>query len=87
MASTPARQSDYISLARESNRKVWEGINELVALQREWNAEDYGTTLADGVGANEGITKAQVGAVVFDTADALVQVLNAGSATNMANLL
>lgn len=85
MSST--RASDYITDVRSANRAVWDGINRLVALQREYNALDYGTTLPDGAGANAGISKAEVGAVVFDTADALVAVLAAGHATNMAKIL
>lgn len=82
-----AREQDYITLARQANQAIWDGINTLVALQREWNALDYGTTLDAGEGENLGITAAEVGAVVFDTATALVATLNAGHATNMAKLL
>ena len=82
-----SRQSDYISEARAANRKVWDGINVLKALQREYNALDYGNTLPDGSGENEGISKAEVGAVIFDTANALVALLDTGHATNMAKLL
>lgn len=82
-----ARGDNYITEVRRLNAQVWEGINGLVAMQREWNAADYGTTLAAGSGGNEGIASADVGAVVFATSDALVAVLNAGSATNMAKLL
>ncbi len=78
---------DYITRTRISNQKVWEGINELKSLQREYDALDYGTTLADGAGQNAGITKAMVGAVVFATADAFVTLLGTGHATNMAKLL
>jgi hypothetical protein len=81
------RHQDYISAVRTANRQVWEGINELKALQREWQALDYGDTLPDGEGANEGYTKTEVGAVAFATADALSSLLDAGHATNMANLL
>ena len=81
------RSQDYISLIRTANRQIWDAVNTLVAAQREWNALDYGATLAAGEGANEGISKAMVGAVAFDTANALVATLNAGHATNMANLL
>lgn len=83
----PAHQQDYISHVRAANRKIWDGVNELVAAQREWNALDYGNTLPPGEGANEGITKTMVGSVTFDTANALVATLNAGHATNMAKLL
>lgn len=82
------REQNFITAARILNKQVWDGINGLIALQREWNALDYGTTLGPGEGENEGITGAEVGAVVFDTANAIVtEVLNDGHATNMANLL
>ena len=82
-----ARSQDYITEARAANKQIWDALNELVALQREWNALDYGNTLEDGAGNNDGVSAAEVGAVVFDTANAFVGVLGAGHATNMANLL
>lgn len=82
-----SREQDFITLARQYSRQVWDGINSLKAMQREWNALDYGTTLEDGEGDNDGITGAEVGAVVFATTDALIAVLDAGSATNMTKLL
>lgn len=42
--------------------------------------------LEPGAGVNDGLVAADVGAVVFDTANAMVAVLNAGHATNMAKL-
>lgn len=82
-----SRESDYISEARQANRELWNAINTLVSLQREWNALNYSQELTDFQGENEGLTGAQVGAVVFDSANAFVTVLNAGHATNMAKLL
>lgn len=82
-----AREQDYITIVRQKNKQIWDGINELVALQREWTALDYGNTLDAGEGDNTGLEAAEVGAVVFDTANAFVAVLNAGHATNMARLL
>lgn len=82
-----ARGSDFITLARNHNKAIWDGINALVAMQREWNAMDYGNTLPDGDGANADYTADEVGAVVFDTANAMVAVLATGHATNMAKLL
>ena len=81
------RHQDYISTVRAANKAIWDNINILVAAQREWNALDYGNTLEPGAGANEGLTDTDIGAVVFDTANAMVGVLNAGHATNMAKLL
>lgn len=82
-----SREQDFITAVRTANRKIWEGINELQALQREWNALDYGSTLDVGEGENAGINGVMVGAVAFDTANALETTLNAGHATNMARLL
>lgn len=82
-----SREQDFITEARAANKAIWDGINKLVALQREWNALDYGNTLDVGEGANAGLTAQAVGAVVFDTANALVAVYGAGHATNAAKLL
>ena len=82
-----ARGQDFYTLARQHNKAVWDGINALVAMQTEWNALDYGNTLDDGVGANDGYTATEIGSVVFDTANAFVAVLATGHATNMAKLL
>ena len=82
-----ARGSDFITLARQHNKAIWDAINELVGLQREWNALDYGNTLEPGAGANDGLTKTEIGAVVFDTTNATLAVLASGHATNMAKLL
>lgn len=86
------RKADFVSEARQAARQLWEAINTLKAMQREWNALDYGTTLDDEgdtafIGEHEGLTPAAVGAVVFDTANAVEGVLNAGHATNLAKLL
>jgi len=82
-----SRQSDYISEVREKARNLWIAWEGLKEAQREWNALDYGNTLGNGVDLNVGITAAQVGAVVFATADAIETVMNAGNATSIARLL
>jgi hypothetical protein len=82
-----SREQDFYTVVRSANKAIWDGINTLVALQREWNALDYGTTLDPGEGANEGLSKTDIGAVTFDTANALVTLLGQGHATNMAKLL
>lgn len=60
-----SRQSDYITHVRAANKAIWDGINTLFALQREWNALDYGNTLSTGEGENTGIDAADVGAVAY----------------------
>ena len=76
------RDADYVAAVKAANQKIWDGINELVASQRQWNALDYGNTLAV-----QDVVPADIGAVVLDTAAAMIAVLNAGHATNMAKLL
>jgi hypothetical protein len=81
------REQDYYTAARQHNQAIWNALNNLVGLQREWNALDYGNTLDDGENTNAGLTKTELGAVVFDTTNAMLGVLAAGHATNMAKLL
>ena len=82
-----SQESDYISEARKQARNLWNAYLALKGMQSEWNALDYGSTLDDGVDANAGYTADEVGAVVFDTADALTTLFNTGHATNIAKLL
>jgi hypothetical protein len=82
-----SREQDYITIVRQYNRGIWEGIHALIAMQAEWNALDYSTTLDPGENANEGITSVEIGAVLFDTTAAFEGVLASGHATNMARLL
>ena len=82
-----SRQSDYITEARQEARKLWDSVHALKALQSEWAALDYGNTLADGVGENEGYTKTEIGSVVFATTDAILALFAQGHATNVAGVL
>lgn len=86
MTTTPA-QENYIMDARIQARAIFNGIEKLKSMQAQWNALDYGTTLPAGDGVNDGITKAQVSAVVFTTADAFQTLLDAGHGTNLASIL
>lgn len=78
------RHEEFVNDARRMSRAIWENLNGLLALQREWNALDYGSTL---VAPQGGPTAAEVGSVVFATADAIEDLLATGHATNMAKLL
>jgi hypothetical protein len=82
-----SREQDYITIVRQYNRSIWEGIHALNAMRAEWDALDYSTTLDPGENANEGITSVEIGAVLFDTMAAFQDVLASGHATNMARLL
>lgn len=82
-----ARQSDYITEARQNARQLWDAVNNLKALQLEWDSLDYGNTLLDGEGENEPYTADEVGSVVFATTDAIMTLFASGHGTNVANLL
>lgn len=81
-----ANESVYAN-TRQAATELWHALAKLKALQPQWNALDLGNTLPPGTGADQGITAAQLGAVIFDTADAITVVMNSGHATNVAKLL
>lgn len=81
------RGSDFISEARQHAKALWDALNSLESMQHEWSALDYGSTLENGIGDNEGYTASAVGSVLFATTDAIRALMNSGHATNVANLL
>lgn len=73
---------------RQNTIQLWQAYQAIRSLKDEWNAQDYGNTLEiDPGGNNADILPADVGAVVFATADAINGVMNAGHATNVTKLL
>lgn len=78
---------NFYNDARRNAKALWNAIETLQAMQDQWNALDYGNTLADGDGNNAGLTKDDVGAVVFATTNAFKGLFSAGHATNLAKLL
>ncbi len=78
-----ARESDFVTEARAHATALVEAIENLKAMQSEWSAMDYGTTMDPLTGAHEGLTPADIGAVVVATADAMVALLATGHATNL----
>ena len=86
------RDANYYAQVRQAVANFLRSYNTLKDLQLQWNALDYGNAqnsdrLPNGDGVNEGITAAQVGAAVFDTANAVTTLLGQGHATNLARLL
>jgi hypothetical protein len=82
-----AREQDFITEARRHAKALLDAYNALKAMQVESTALDYANNLDDGVGANDGYTKAEVIAVVHTTTDAMTTWLAGGHSTNLANLL
>lgn len=89
--ATDNRQADFISQSRVYARMIYEAVTGLKSMQSEFNYGGYGAEGADplpaGTGDNSGILAADVGAVVFDTADALKTVLDGGHGGNLSKLL
>lgn len=81
------RQQDYITIVRQEATALWNAVNRLEGLQKEWVALDYSTTLEDGLGENIKQGRVDIGAVVFDTTIAIRALLDGGHATNRAKLL
>lgn len=83
-----ATQIAFINRARENTQALWNAYHNLIGMQDEWNALDYGNALVAGTGDNLGITKTEVGAVVFDTvAEIKLRIFDTAHKTNLAKLL
>lgn len=86
MTAAQRQKLDFVSEARDATTKILEGYEKLISMQGEWNALDYGNAIVpnDLVGSeHEGLTAANVGAAVFDSANAITTLLGAGHATNL----
>ena len=73
-------------LARGYARQILAGLHGLESMQTRWNALDSGNTMIPGEGSFNGIESADVGAVVFDTANAVRALLDGGHGTNLAKV-
>ncbi len=81
------RGANFISTARDATTEFWKAYQVMLSLQQEWNAQDYSNNLEDGVDGNSGVLAADVGAVIFATADAVKVLMDAGHSTNVTKLL
>lgn len=77
----------YIADIIRNTRQFWTAYEFLKAQQDQWNAGDYLNKLIDGDASNNNVTTAAVGAVVFDTMNAIATLLSQGYATNITKLL
>lgn len=83
------RTEDFYTEAKKHTKQLWDALSALEALQKESTALDYATTLpnASVPGANAGLTKLEITAVVFTTTNVLRAALIGGHASNLAKLL
>ena len=81
-------QIDYVTKVRIAVRQLWDALNDLEALKREWAALDYLNTLSEAAfqGENAGLDVEDI-AAVLTTADALWALLDTGHGTNLARAL
>ena len=87
MSTTVKRQQNYITQVRDMADSFWKAYQFLLTAQGEWTAQNYAENLPDGTGANEGITADEVHLVVFDTANAIKEVMEGQHSTNITSLL
>ncbi len=78
-----ARTDEFVTEVRADAAVLLSTYLSLKGKQLEWNALDYGNTLPN----TQGLTAADIGAVVFAAMDAFETVLNTGVATNIAKVL
>lgn len=79
--------AQFINDACTYTKQFWTAYEALKSMQDQWNALDYGSTLMDGSNSNGTVTAASVGAVLFDSMNAITTVMATGVATNLAKLL
>lgn len=83
-----SREQDFYTLTRQANTQIWDALNQMAALRREWTARDFGSSLDAGEGQNEGLVKDDLQSVLFTTGQALDEFLTNGfHYTGMAKLL
>lgn len=75
------------TMARAYAHQLLDAIHGLEAMQTRWNSLDSGNTMIAGEGVHNGLLPADVGAVVFATADAMRALLTSGHGTNISKLL
>ena len=86
--ATTARQSDYITEVRQLTRQFWMAYQGLRAMQDEWHANDYTSTLETFEGENSELEATHISAVVFDTMDEVeLRIFDTAHKTNLARLL
>ena len=73
-------------LVRGYARQLLAGLHGLESMQTRWNALDSGNTLTPGEASYNGLVAADVGAVVFGTANAVRALLDGGHGTNLAKV-
>lgn len=89
MEPTSIQQTDLAqyTLARQYANQLLTAITGLEAMQTRWNSLDSGNTMIAGEGVHLGLLPADIGAVVFATADAMRALLTSGHGTNISKLL
>lgn len=75
------------TMARAFAHQLLDAIHGLEAMQTRWNSLDSLNTMIPGEGVHLGLTRVELGAVIFDTANAARALLDAGHGTNLSKLL
>jgi len=81
------REDQYILDVQKATRDVWNGINTLMMLQREWVFRDFTNNLEAQITLTTHPTVANLSAVVNTTANALNDLMAAGHGSNITKVL
>ncbi len=80
------KEREFYGATRRNAKAIWTALHDAKNLQDQWNALDYGNTLSAGDNFDAGITKSELGPVIFDTFNALQAVLDANGGGLSGNL-
>lgn len=87
------RHEEFTSDVRQTARALWESHQHLKALKDEYAAQNFGSNepgqglVIDPDGVNAGVTKEELGSVLYATNDAIAALMNGGHATNVTAVL
>jgi hypothetical protein len=82
-----SRANNFVDEVQSASRQLWDSINKLTQLQREWTFRDYTNTLEADITLTEYPPVADLAAMVNTTVPELNSVMAAGHGTNLTKVL
>ncbi len=85
VTNLPTPPTGLLETISVSNKSLIHVLRRLESLRNEWDSLDAGTVIIDNMigGDNDGITKAEVAAVIGTTVNELRTLMNQGHGTNL----
>lgn len=82
-----SREDYVVQEIQQHTREIWDAVNALLALQREWTYQDYTNTISGSITLTDSPDVSDIIAVLFTTTDAINGLLIAGHGTNITKIL